>query len=281
MEEQILAARDNTVLAKLLSPESKKMDPISTQSIWVALQQMKDELISHFDAKIGQIQTSLTSIEGKLSTLGDKVEELEQRVSSNQDNITELEERVIKLEKDNAYLLEKMDEAENRSRASNLRFLHVPERSEGKDIKGFMEKLIPHLLGVENFPTPPVMEKIHRQPATRRQDSKAGPRPILVKFLNFQDKLKILRLAREKKELVYKGGRIHVYADYSAALLKKRRLFDPVKKTCQERNIEYSLLYPCRFRIKFDGKLVFFDSPADAESFLRDTPTQQVEMGSP
>ena len=137
---------------------------------------------------------------------------------------------------------------------------------------GFMDKLIPHLLGKENFPTPPVIEKIHRTPTARRQDSKAGPRPILVRFLNFQDKQRVLRLAREKKELVFKGVRIHIYPDYSAALTQTRRLFDPIKKKCQERDIQYSLLYPCRFRIMSDGKPVFFSSPEVAEAFLHDFP---------
>ena len=247
---------------------------ISTQDLWAALQQMKTEMLSHFDTKMDKIQTSLSTIEVKLSTLGDQVEHLEARVSSNQDNITDLEKRVKKLEKENEYLREKADDAENRSRASNLRFLHVPEGEERNDIMGFMNHLLPHLFGGETFPTPPVIEKIHRTPTARSQDPEAGPRPILVKFLNFQDKQRILRLAREKGELKFKGGRIHVYADYSAALLKKRRLYDPIKKQCQERALQYSLLYPCRFRIMHNGKPTFFSCPEEAESFLSGVPVK-------
>ena len=94
-----------------------------------------------------------------------------------------------------------------------------------------MNQLIPHLLSKENFPTgPPDIETIHRNPTARRmQDPKAGPkRTILVELLNFQDKQKILRLAREKKELLFRGSGVHVYADYSAALTKKHRMYDPV-----------------------------------------------------
>lgn len=47
------------------------------------------------------------------------------------------------LEKHNSYLKERAEAVENRSRASNLRFISVSEKAEGKDILGFMNRLIP------------------------------------------------------------------------------------------------------------------------------------------
>ncbi len=195
---------------------------VLNQAILDAIKQLKSELLSHFDSIMDNIQTSLNTINGKLSTLGDQVTELEHRVSSNQDNISDLEKRVKTIEEENAYLREKVDAAENRSQAYNLRFLHVPEKAEGRDIVGFMLQLIPSLLGKENFPSPLTLDKVHRTPTFRHQDSNAGPRPILVKLLNFQDKVKILQLAREKKELMFNGVRVHIFPDFSTALLQKR-----------------------------------------------------------
>ncbi|KAF4115145.1 hypothetical protein G5714_002634 [Onychostoma macrolepis] len=90
-----------------------------------------------------------------------------------------------------------------------------------------MSRLITQLLGQDNFPTPPIIEWAHRSP-TVRQSGRASPRPVMVKLLNFQDKLKILRIAREKK-LEYSGMHVFIYPDSSADLMKKRRSFDPVK----------------------------------------------------
>lgn len=229
-------------------------------------------MLSHFDSKMDHIQTSLNTIHGSLSTLGDQISELEQRVGSNEDNISDLEKRVKTLEKENSYLKDKVEDAENRSRSSNLRFLHIPERAEGRDILGFMNQLIPRLLGKDNFPTPPNIERVHRSPTARRQDFGAGPRPILVKFLNFQDKLKILRLAQVKKELTFNGVRVHIYPDFSAGLLQRRRQFDPIKKKLRDLDIKYSLLYPATLRVIIDGKPSLFASPDDADAFLRDIP---------
>ena len=52
--------------------------PISNQSIWDAIQQLKLDMFSHFDTKTDNIQSGVPTL-----SLGDHVSELEQRVSSN------------------------------------------------------------------------------------------------------------------------------------------------------------------------------------------------------
>lgn len=114
--------------------------------------------------------------------MNDHVTELEHRVGSTEDNIVELTKCV---ETENAYLKEKADDAENRSRSSNLRFINIPERREAKDMIAFINDLIPLLLGKDNFPTAPVIERAHRSP-TFTTSNRSTPRPILVKSLHFQ-----------------------------------------------------------------------------------------------
>lgn len=174
---------------------------ISLQTIWEGMQEIKLEMMSHMDSKLDNIKTSLNKIENSLATLGDHVGELEQRVSSNEDEIQSLLTLVRKLEKDQAHLKERAEDAENRSRAYNLRFISILEKAEGEDIRGFMYRLIPQLLGIENFSNSTI-QNCHRNPAFLRENSRAGPRLILVKFLYLQDKSKIMKLSRDKKELL-------------------------------------------------------------------------------
>ncbi len=94
----------------------------------------------------------------------------------------------------------------------------------------------------------------------------AGSRPILIKLSNFQDKVKILRLAREKKELVFKGTRIYIYPDFSVELLKMRRSFDKVKRRLRELNLKYSLRYPCTLSVIVDGKSQLYTCHKIAEA---------------
>lgn len=248
---------------------------VSNQTIWEAIQEMKKDMLSHFDSKMDIMQISLDTIHNRMSTIAEHVTELEQRVSANEDTVTDLRKLASTLEKDNSYLKEKIEDLENRSRSHNLRFLNVPEQAEGSNMLEFMNKLIPLLLGEENFTSLPVIERAHRSPTTRRQITKTGPRPILVKFLLLQDKVKLLRLAQAKRELFFRGCTIHIYPDYSAGVLQKRREFNNIKKKLRELNIKYSLLYPATLKVIIDGKSRLFRCPEDVETFLRD------DMSSP
>ncbi|RXN23943.1 LINE-1 type transposase domain-containing 1 [Labeo rohita] len=222
-------------------------------------------MLTHLDSKVDPIQTKLSSIQMSLDTLGEHVVSLEQRIGANEDNLQDLSTRINDLTKDNAYLMDKVQDLENCGRASNLRFVGIPESSEGRDVLGFMAQLLLQLFGRENFPESPAIERAHRTPLFRNND-RAGSRPILIKLSNFQDKIKILRLAREKKELVFKGTRIDIYPDFSAEPLKRRRTFDKVKRRLRELNLKYSLRYPCTLSVIVDGKPQLYTCYKTAET---------------
>uniref|UniRef100_A0A671RZG0 Uncharacterized protein n=1 Tax=Sinocyclocheilus anshuiensis TaxID=1608454 RepID=A0A671RZG0_9TELE len=194
---------------------------------------------------------------------------LNQRVGTNEDNVQVCVTRIQQLEKDNSYLIDKVDHLEKRSRRYNLRFVGVQESSEGNDITGFMSKLIPQLLGRDNFPTPPISEWAHRSP-TAHQSGRASLRPIMVMLLNFQEKVQILRISRERK-LEYNGTRVYIYQDFSADLMKRRRSFDPVKHKLREFNKKHFLRYPCTLCVVVDGKQQCFNCHKEAEAEHRRT----------
>lgn len=145
----------------------------------------------------------------------------------------------------------------------------VPKKSEGGDVVAFMGQLIPLLLGTDQLSVVPVIEMAHRSP-TSTSGSRSRPRPIFVRFLRLQDKVSILRLARVKKELFYKGTRVHIYPDFSAGLIQKCWQFDAVKKILRVLDIKYSLLYPCMLRVLVHGKPQLFHCPKEAEIFFKD-----------
>lgn len=133
------------------------MTDITLQSIWEAIHQMKGqvsaEVNAHLDLKIGSVQAGLMDIQTTLNTVTAQVTELQQRVSTNEDDVAKLFGRMSALEKDNDYLKEKVEDLENRSRRSNLRFINVPEKSEKDDMLAFVSHhLLPAVLGKENFP---------------------------------------------------------------------------------------------------------------------------------
>lgn len=172
--------------------------------------------------------------------------------------------RIQQLEKDLSYLIEKLDDLENPSRRSYLRFVGIKESPEASDITGFMSRLIPQLWGRENFSAPPIIECAHRS-LTVRQSVRASPRSIMIKLLNLQGNVKLLRIAKEKKKLEYKGASVYIYPDFSADQLRKRKSIDPVKCKLHELSMKYSLCYPCTLCIFVDGKQQRFTCHKDSE----------------
>lgn len=156
---------------------------ISLQTLWDAIQQIKTDMLT-FDVKTDSIHCCLNSIQNSLGTMGDQVDLLEQRIGANEDNVQECVARIQQLEKDHFYLIDKVDDLENRGQHYNLCFVGAQESSEGNDITGFMSQLIPQLLGQDNFNTPPITEWAHCSP-TVRQSGTASPRPVMIKLLIF------------------------------------------------------------------------------------------------
>ena len=106
---------------------------------------------------------------------------------------------------------------------NNIRIIGIPEgEEEEQGIKNLFEKVM-----MENFPNLR-REKVTQIQETQRVPSKRNPkrptaRHIIIKMANFQDKERILKAAREKKEVTYKGAPIRLATDFSMETLQARR----------------------------------------------------------
>ena len=80
-------------------------------------------------------------------------------------------------------------------------------------------------------------------------------RHIILKMAKFQDKERILKAAREKQEVTYKGAPIRLATDFSMETLQARREIFQVMRT---RGLQPRLLYPARPSIKIEGQIKSF-----------------------
>ena len=71
-------------------------------------------------------------------------------------------------------------------------------------------------------------------------------------------KRQILKAAREKKEVTYKGAPIRLATDFSMEMLQARREWQKLFEVMRTRGLEPRLLYPERFSIKIEGKIKSF-----------------------
>ena len=77
------------------------------------------------------------------------------------------------------------------------------------------------------------------------------PRHILVKLTKIKDKEKILKAAREKKQITYKGTPIRLLADFSTETLQARREWHDILHVMTGKNLQPRLLDPARFSFRF------------------------------
>ena len=71
----------------------------------------------------------------------------------------------------------------------------------------------------------------------------------------FQDKERILKAAREKQEVTYKGAPIRLATDFSMEMLHAKREWKKIFQVIRTRGLQAKLLYPTRFSIKMEGQI--------------------------
>ena len=64
------------------------------------------------------------------------------------------------------------------------------------------------------------------------------PRHILIKLTKIKFKEKILKAAREKQQIIYKGIPIRLTADFLAETLQARREWQDIFKGMREKNLQ-------------------------------------------
>ena len=94
-----------------------------------------------------------------------------------------------------------------------------------------------------------------------------NPRHVLIKLTKIKDKEKILKAAREKKQITYKGTPIRLSADFSTETLKARREWHDILNVMKEKNLQPRLLYPERLSFRFEGEIKTFTDKQKLREF--------------
>ena len=105
----------------------------------------------------------------------------------------------------------------------------------------------------ENFPNLKDTD-IKIQEAQGPQISGPTPRHIIIKMAKVKDKERILKAAREKQSVNYKGTPIRLSAEFSTETLQGRREWQDVFKVLKGKNVQPRILYPARISFKIEEK---------------------------
>ena len=84
------------------------------------------------------------------------------------------------------------------------------------------------------------------------------PRHIIIRLTKAKYKERILKAAREKQQVTYKGNPIRLTADLSAETQQARREWQDIFKVLKGKNLQPRLLYLVRISFKTDGEIKSF-----------------------
>ena len=112
---------------------------------------------------------------------------------------------------------------------ANILIIGVPEEEKKKGSEKIFEEII-----FENFPNMG-KEIVSRVQEAQRLPYRINPRRnmprhIVIKLAKIKDKEKLLKAAREKRKITYKGTPIRLPADFSAETLQARREWHDILK---------------------------------------------------
>ena len=114
---------------------------------------------------------------------------------------------------------------------------------------------------MKNFPNL-MREKVTKikeiQTPKKSNPKRPTARHIKIKMTKFQDKERILKAAREKQEVTYKGALIRLAADFSMETLQARREWQEIFQVMKTKGLQPRLLYPARLSIKMEGQIRTF-----------------------
>lgn len=169
-------------------------------------------------------------------------------VSAAEERINNMEERETTNIKALTYLLqqekhmaEKLEYLENKSRQNNIRIHQVKEEAEGTDMVNFLKVLLSEKLEIPAAQLNIVAA--HRSYQRKSTQSHTAPRSIIVKFLTWDVRQKVLRAAWAKKIITHEDSRIYFDQDYSSKIQKERSQYAAIRRELREKGLRSHFIY--------------------------------------
>ena len=97
---------------------------------------------------------------------------------------------------------------------------------------------------------------------------KHTPGLIIITLPKIKDKGRILKAAREKETVTYKGVPIRLSADFSKETLQTRSGWKEVFKVMKGKDLHPRLLYPAKLTFRMEGQIKCFPDKVKLKEFI-------------
>lgn len=175
------------------------------------------------------------------------VADTEMRISQAEERDVIVTETLTYLLQQQTKLSDRVDYLENKPHLLNIIIYQVKEGSDREDTVGFLKTLIADKLGIPGEDI--TIVQAHRSLANRPVTEGATPRSIIVRFLQWDMKQKVLKSAWTKKTITHRGSRIFFDHDFSAKLQQEKSLYVPIRKQLKEKQVRSHVIYPSKLKV--------------------------------
>ena len=91
---------------------------------------------------------------------------------------------------------------------------------------------------------------------------------MVIKISKIKDRERILKAAKEKKTVTYKGVPIRLAVDFSKENLQARRGWKEVFKIMKGKDLHPRLLYPAKLLFRMEGQIKCFPGKVKLKQFI-------------
>ena len=235
---------DNQDIKPVLDMILKKLEKLD--AIELSLRDISSRL-ARTETTVERLESETRMMDSKIDTMDAGLTNLNDEVSALRGKLTEKEKQINELHMKHLYL-------ESYSRRENLKFFGIPEKEvnaveggEALDTRTVLNHFLETALGFHDPSNTIEIQRVHRV----GKSINGKPRPILARFLRFQDRERILSQGFKLKDTEYM-----ILQDFPQEIIEKRRKKMPKLKEAKEKGLRVSFSKSEPDKLIINGKVV-------------------------
>ena len=234
--------------------------------------------VDYFRKELENIRRNQGKLESSLAEMQTELKALKSRMNNAEEQISDLQVSIMEITQSGQQTENKMKTHESNIRDlwdnikwANLCIIGIPEGVEkDKGMENIFEEII-----AGNFPnlkdTGFKIQEAQRAP-NKLNPNRPTPRHIIIKMAKVKDKERILKAAREKQSINYKGTPIKLSADFSTETLQARREWQDISKVLKGKKLQPRTLYPSGISFQIEGEIKNFSNKRKLKEYSNTKP---------
>uniref|UniRef100_A0A8D0RQU5 L1 transposable element RRM domain-containing protein n=1 Tax=Sus scrofa TaxID=9823 RepID=A0A8D0RQU5_PIG len=255
------AASNETDLCSLTDIEFKRETVKILKELRQNIKELRADMNSIADSfrkELENIRRNIEKLENSFAETPSQLKARKSRMNDAEEQISDSEDRIMEMTHSGQQTENQMKKHESNIRdlwentkQANLHIMGIPEGEEKeKGIENIFEEIMS-----ENVPnlkeTDIKIQKAQGAP-NKLNPKRTTPRHVIIKTA----KVRILKAAREKQSINYKGTPIRLSADFSTETLQARREWQDIFKVLKGKNLKPRVLYTARISFKIGGEII-------------------------